>query len=80
MVACLRVPCGTVGVEVSQDESITLGVKESVKLRGETGRVAGRGRGNVYIVDLEFGVVYSGGNGEVFSRGVVGEKSVSRER
>ena len=67
------------GVEVSQDESITLGVKESVKLRGEAGRAAGRGRRDVYIVDLKFGVVDSGGNGEVFSRRVVGEKSVSRE-
>ena len=66
------------GVEVSQDESITLGVEKSVKLWGETGR-AGRGRGNVNIEDLQFGIVYGSGDGEVFSRGVVGEESVSRE-
>ena len=66
------------GVEVSQDESITLGVEESVELWGETGG-AGGGRGDVDIEDLELGIVDSGCDGEVFSRGVVGEESVSRE-
>ena len=66
------------GVEVSQDESITLGVEESVELWGETGG-AGRGRGNVNIEDLEFGIIDSGCDGKVFSRGVVGEEYVSRE-
>ena len=66
------------GVKVSQDEGVTLGVEESVEVWGETGG-AGGGRGNVNVVDLKFGIVDGGGDGEVFSRGVIGEESVSRE-
>ena len=67
------------GVKVSQDEGIILDVKKSVELWGETGG-AGGGRGNVNVEDLKFGIIDGGGDGKVFSRGVVGEESVSGER
>ena len=76
-IASLRIPGRVVGVEVTQDEGVILGLEES----GERGRIvrwAGRVWGNIDIVDVYWDVVDGDGNGEVFSGRVVGEK-VSRE-
>ena len=65
------------GVEVTQDEGVILGLEES----GERGRIvrwAGRVWGNIYVVYVYWDVVDGDRNGEVFGGGVVGEE-VSRK-
>ena len=49
-------------VEVSQDEGLILGVKESVEVRGVVTR-AGGGWWNVYVVYVNESVVNSGCDG-----------------
>ena len=67
------VPCGAMGVEVSQDEGITLGIEEKVKCRKVVGGTGG-GRWNVDIDDVDRYVVNCCGDSQVFDDVVVGEK------
>lgn len=66
------------GVEVSQDESITLGVEEEIKGRSVVGG-AGGSRGDVYVINVQGCVVYGDGDCEVFDDGVVWEEVIGRE-
>ena len=61
------------GIEVSQDEAVTLGSQQSVQGRGKV-RGAGGGRGNVYVVNVQGGIVDGGCDGKVFGGSVVGEE------
>ena len=72
-IAGMRIPCGTVGIEIPQDDSIIRGGKEILKGRGEIGR-AGRGRGDIYVENPKWSVVNDGGDGEVFCSCVMGEE------
>ena len=65
------------GVEVTQDEGIILGLEESGE-RGCVVRWAGRVWGNVDVVDVYGYVVDGDSDGKVFGGRVVGEE-VSRE-
>ena len=71
------VPGGMVGVEITQDESITLGLEERVQLRSEAGRTGGGGR-DIDIEDVQWTLVDECGDGKVLSGGVVGEQVVRR--
>ena len=65
------------GVEVTQDEGVILGLEES----GERGRIvrwAGRVWGDIDVVYVYWDVVDGDGDGEVFGGRVVGEE-VSRK-
>ena len=72
-IAGMRIPCGTVGIEIPQDDSIIRGGKEILKGRGEIGR-AGRGRGDIYVENPKWSVVNDGGDGEVLCSCVMGEE------
>ena len=76
-IASVRIPGGVVGVEVTQDEGVILGLEES----GERGRIVrwvGRVWGDIDVVYVYWDVVDGDGDGEVFGGRVDGEE-VSRE-
>ena len=64
-----------VGIEVTQDESVTLGLEEWVECRGEIRGAGGTGR-DVDVEDVYWVVVDGGSDCEVFSGGVIGEEGV----
>ena len=63
------------GVEVTQDESITLGLEEWVEFGGEARWTRGGGR-DVDVVDVDAVVVDDGCDGKVFCDDIVGEEGV----